>query len=67
MLGLLGARLRPHGGVWAAVGTLSDNFDALGFAVIGVFVAAWLTSIVVYRLKGYDKLDVTIGGSAPTS
>ncbi|PMS21623.1 HoxN/HupN/NixA family nickel/cobalt transporter [Trinickia dabaoshanensis] len=61
MLGLLSGRLKLEGGFWQVVGTLNDNFNNLGFAIIGVFVFAWLASIVVYRVKGYDRLAVGDG------
>jgi high-affinity nickel-transport protein len=39
------------------VNAANDNFGALGYAIIGVFVASWLISLVVYRVMGYDKLN----------
>ena len=28
---------------------LNDNFNALGFAVIGIFIVAWTVSVIIYR------------------
>ncbi len=64
-LGLFGDQLRLHGGFWDTIGTLNDNFNNLGFVIIGVFVAAWLASVAIYKVMGYDRLDVAVGGSAP--
>ena len=58
-LGLLGDQLSLHGSVWRGLDALNNNFDTLGFVVIGVFVAAWVASVAIYRIKGYDRLDAT--------
>ena len=62
ILGLLAGRLKLDGPFWDAIGMLGGNFNNLGFVIIGIFIAAWLASFVVYRLKGYDDLDL---GSTP--
>lgn len=58
-LGLLGDQLALSGPFWDAVGSLNDSLGYLGFAVVGIFVAAWIASTVVYRWLGYDRLEVT--------
>jgi high-affinity nickel-transport protein len=55
-LGLIGDQLELKGGFWESIGSLNDNFGNIGFVIIGVFVASWLVSAVIYRLKGYDQL-----------
>jgi high-affinity nickel-transport protein len=30
----------------------------LGFTIIGIFIAAWIISVAVYKLKHYDELEV---------
>lgn len=57
-LGLLAGQLKLTGGFWDLIGTLNVNFNNLGFVIIGVFLAAWLTSYLIYKLNGYDRLDV---------
>ena len=44
-------------GFWGAVGALNDNFGALGYLVVGVFVLAWLVSAIIYRLKRFDEIE----------
>ena len=56
-LGLIGDKLGLQGSFWEAVGGLNANFGAVGFAVVGIFVAAWVVSVVVYRSKNYDSLQ----------
>ncbi|HEY6257442.1 MAG TPA: HoxN/HupN/NixA family nickel/cobalt transporter [Xanthobacteraceae bacterium] len=57
-LGLLAAKLDLQGGFWGAVAGLNENFGALGYLIIGIFVASWMVSLLLYRLKGYDRLEL---------
>jgi high-affinity nickel-transport protein len=51
--------LTEGGGFWGAVGALNDNFGMLGYVIVGVFIAAWIISAVIYRLKRYDEIEIT--------
>jgi high-affinity nickel-transport protein len=57
-LGLLADRLALRGAFWEAVAALNTQFGMLGYLIVGVFLLAWGISALVYRLKGYDRLDV---------
>ena len=57
-LGLIGDQLALKGGFWEGVGALNENFGSIGFVIIGVFVASWVLSAVIYRMKGYDQLGL---------
>jgi high-affinity nickel-transport protein len=57
-LGLIGDTFKLEGPFWDAIGSLNDNFGVLGYIIIGVFALSWLISVLIYRGKGYDKLDV---------
>ncbi|MCI4677408.1 HoxN/HupN/NixA family nickel/cobalt transporter [Rhodoblastus acidophilus] len=59
-LGLIGNKLELHGAFWDAVGVLNDNFGLLGYGIIGLFIASWLISIAIYRLKGFDRLEAEV-------
>jgi nickel/cobalt transporter (NiCoT) family protein len=59
-LGLIGDQLGLQGWFWDAVGKLNDNFNGLGFAIIGIFIFAWIASLIVYRYARLDELDVTL-------
>jgi high-affinity nickel-transport protein len=61
-LGLIGDQFSLSGWFWDGVGSLNDNFSSLGFIIIGVFIAAWIGSIVIYRYKGLDDMDVSGAG-----
>lgn len=60
-LGLVGDQLNLAGPFWSAVGNLNDHFGMIGYLIIGIFVAAWIVSFAVYRLKRYDEIDVATG------
>jgi high-affinity nickel-transport protein len=57
VLGLLAGQLELRGPVWRAIGKLNANFSNLGFAMIGAFFMGWIVSILIYRIKGYDRLE----------
>ena len=46
-LGLLGDELSLKGPVWSLLDKLNDNFNTLGFVVIGVFVVSWAVSFAI--------------------
>ena len=60
VLGLIGDHLKIQGYFWGMIGSLNSNFGMIGFAIIGVFVASWAGSILIYRLKRYDEIEVRI-------
>jgi len=58
VLGLIGDQLKMRGAVWDMIGSLNDNFGVLGFVIIGVFGMSWVVSILIYRIKRYDEIEV---------
>jgi high-affinity nickel-transport protein len=60
-LNLIGDQLglTDGGGFWGAIGAINDNFGVLGYIIIGIFLVAWIGSVVVYKLRGYDDLEVS--------
>jgi high-affinity nickel-transport protein len=56
-LGLIAGKLRLEGAFWGVIGELNENLANFGYAVVGVFVTSWIVSTLVYRAKGYDKLQ----------
>ena len=61
-LNLIGDQLglTDGGGFWGAVGALNDNFGVLGYCIVGIFALAWIVSVIVYRINGYDEIEATI-------
>lgn len=50
--GLLGLK----GGIWDFLGGL--DFGVLGGMIVGLFVLSWIISTVIYKIKGYDHIEV---------
>jgi high-affinity nickel-transport protein len=59
-LGLIGNHLGLKGRFWGGVGALNASFNELGFAVIGVFILAWLASLVIYRYARIDDMESVV-------
>ncbi|WP_427975590.1 HoxN/HupN/NixA family nickel/cobalt transporter [Acidocella sp.] len=61
-LGLVQAQYNLSGWFWDKVALLSGDsvFGVLGYAIIGIFVLAWIFSVSVYRLKRYDEIPVVL-------
>ncbi len=61
-LGLIGDKFSLNGGVWDFIGDMNEHLGMLGYLIVGIFVASWAVSMLVYRLKGYDKLEIQTSG-----
>ena len=57
-LGLLMNQMHLSGPFWNVISALNSNFNNLGFIIIAIFVLAWAASVVIYRYKDYDRLEV---------
>ena len=57
-LALIGDKLGLTGAPWRIAAELGANFNSLGFAIIGLFVACWLASFAIYRWKHFDEIEV---------
>ena len=57
-LGLIGDEFGLKGAFWEMMDSLNDNFGLIGFVIIGVFVLSWIASIIIYRIKKYDEIEV---------
>jgi high-affinity nickel-transport protein len=53
-LGLVAEQFRLQGPFWRLIDALNDNFGSLGCLIIAIFVASWLVSMAVYRLRRFD-------------
>ncbi|RFB76281.1 HoxN/HupN/NixA family nickel/cobalt transporter [Methylovirgula sp. 4M-Z18] len=58
-LGLVSEKLGLQGGLWDIIGSLNDSLTSFGYAVVGIFVASWLVSAAIYKMKGYDNISAT--------
>jgi high-affinity nickel-transport protein len=63
-LSILATELHLSGGFWDVVGNLNSNFGLVGVVIVGLFLASWTISTVVYKVKRYDEIDVAIAPKA---
>jgi high-affinity nickel-transport protein len=61
-LGLVGDQWRLAGWFWDGIGALNDNFGRLGSGIVALFIAAWIGSILIYRYRRLDEMDVSERG-----
>lgn len=59
-LGLIGRKLDLSGSFWDGIEALNENFGALGYLIIAIFILSWMISVIVYRVKGYDDIEVQV-------
>jgi nickel/cobalt transporter (NiCoT) family protein len=57
-LGLAADRFGLKGPLWDWIAALNDNFGMIGYAIVGLFVGSWVASAVIYRVRGYGRLEV---------
>ncbi len=57
---VLATQLHLTGGLWDRLAALSENFGILGVGIIGIFVASWIVSTVVYKARRYDEIEVLV-------
>lgn len=43
------------GSVWSWANHIP--FSVLGFYIVGIFLASWLVSVIVYKVRRIDQLD----------
>jgi len=53
-LGLIGSQFQLQGAFWTAISGLNENFGALGYGIVALFVVSWGVSFLIYRYKRYD-------------
>lgn len=56
-LGLIGDQCACQGRFWRGIGALNNHFGLLGYLIIGVFIVSWALSVVIYRARGYHRLE----------
>lgn len=59
-LALAADKLALDGPFWRFIAAASDHFGVLGYLVIGLFVLSWGVSMLVYRLRRYDDIEVRL-------
>jgi high-affinity nickel-transport protein len=58
-LGLIGDKLALQGPFWSFIDATSNNLGLLGCGIVGFFIASWIVSFLVYKVKGYDRIEAS--------
>ncbi|HUB68071.1 MAG TPA: HoxN/HupN/NixA family nickel/cobalt transporter [Candidatus Methylacidiphilales bacterium] len=60
VLGLIGDQFQWKGPFWSMMDFLNGDvvFTNIGFIIIGIFAVSWIVSIIIYRIKKYDEIEV---------
>ncbi len=59
-LSIVAQELNLSGPFWDQVGSLNDNFGLIGVVIVGLFLASWLVSTIIYKVKRYDDIEVNV-------
>jgi high-affinity nickel-transport protein len=51
------------GGLWDHLSNL--DFGVLGTIIIGIFLVSWLASTIIYKVRKYDDIEVTVAAPRP--
>jgi high-affinity nickel-transport protein len=57
-LGLFAEQVHPQGMGWQVIGKLNENFGALGYCIVGLFAISWIVSVLIYRWRSFDELEL---------
>ena len=58
ILGLLAGHLHLKGSFWQWITRLNENFGALGYCIVGLFVVSWVASVAFYKWRRFDDLEL---------
>src|ERR1700737_1567361 len=57
-LGLLARHFGLEGRYWSWISRLNENFGALGYGIVVLFIASWIVSMIVAGANGYGRANV---------
>ena len=64
-LGLIAGKLELEGAFWDVVGDLNQGLANFGYLVVGIFIASWLISYLIFRWQKLDQPLVAPVSEAP--
>jgi nickel/cobalt transporter (NiCoT) family protein len=59
-LGLLANKLSLEGRFWDFIDQVNQNFGLLGYLIIGIFVAGWGISVLIYKVQRLDEVEESL-------
>jgi high-affinity nickel-transport protein len=57
-LGLIADKLELDGAFWDLIGKLNEGLAGFGYFVVGIFIASWIASYLIYRWRGFGRIIV---------
>jgi high-affinity nickel-transport protein len=57
-LGLIADKLELEGVFWDLIGKLNSGLAGFGYLVVGIFIASWILSYLIYRWRGFGRIVV---------
>jgi nickel/cobalt transporter (NiCoT) family protein len=57
-LGLAREHFQLQSGFWKLIQTLDQNFATIGYVIIALFLLSWVVSVVIYRIRRLDEIQV---------
>jgi nickel/cobalt transporter (NiCoT) family protein len=63
-LGLLSSKLGLEGRFWDFVDQANESFGLLGYLIIGIFIAGWIISVLIYKIQGLDQVEQGLSAAA---
>jgi len=57
-LGLIADKLELGGAFWDLIGKLNEGLAGFGYFVVGIFIASWIVSYLIYRWGGFSRIVV---------
>ncbi len=58
VISIISGPLHLSGGIWDYLGNL--DFGFLGALIIGIFIASWVISTIIYKVRRYDDIEVRV-------
>ncbi len=57
--GLLVEKFKLKGWIWDQALSINENFDVLGYSIIGIFIVSWAVSVLAYRYRRPSVMSVS--------
>lgn len=59
-LSIVATELNLSGFFWDQINLLNGQFGLLGVIIVLLFIASWIISTIIYRVKKYDDIEVNV-------
>ena len=56
-ISVIASKLSLKTGIWATASIINENSATVAYCLIGVMIAGWLASMLVYKMTGIGELD----------